>query len=134
MRTLQLGKIAAEAELLRLRQVARRTSFRLVNAACAIVFLGVGLATALVAVVVFLADRIGLVYALWTVAGVCLLISAVLVLLAAGSKPGAIEVDAKTVRDSAISGMKQASSGTALATEVAKKFLPFITMWLFRRR
>lgn len=134
MRTVQLAKIAAEAELVRLRRVARRTGFRVGYAIVAAVFGLATLALVLAAVTVLIAGSLGLTAALWIVAAICLVIAGVLGLLAARATPDMLEVEARMVRDSAIRGMRQTTSGTAVATDLARRLLPFASMWLFRRK
>ena len=134
MRTVQLARIAAEAELVRLRRVARRTGFRAGYALGAVVFLVATFALVLAAVTVLIAQSLGLAPALWIVAAICLVVGGVLALLAARSTPDVLEVEARIVRDSAIRGMRQAASGTGVATDLARRALPFASMWLFRRK
>ncbi len=134
MRTVQLAKIAAEAELVRLRRVARRTGLRAGYAVVAGVFGLATLAFLLAAVTVLIAGILGLTAALWIVTAICLVIAGVLALLAARSTPDVLEVEARMVRDSAIRGMRQTTSGTAVAADLARRLLPFVSMWLFRRK
>ena len=134
MRTVQLAKIAAEAELVRLRRVTRRTGLRAGYAVAAGVFGLATLAFILAAVTVLIAASVGLTAALWIVAAICLVLTGVLALLAARSTPDALEIEARMVRDSAIRGMRETTSSTAVATDLARKLLPFASMWLFRRK
>ena len=134
MRTVQLAKIAAEAELVRLRRVAKRTGSRAGYAVVAAVFGLAALAMVLAAVTVLIAGSLGLAPALWIMAVACLAIAGILAWLAARSTPDVLEVEARMVRDSAIRGMRQTTSGTAVATDLARKLLPFVSMWLFRRK
>lgn len=134
MQTLQLATIAAEAELLRLRRIARRTTFRLVYAAAAMMFIGMALGTTMIASVLFLATKVDLLYALWIVATISLAIGAICVAMAVYSKPDSVEAQAQAVRDSAFRGMKQATSATAIAGDLIRRLLPIISMWLLDRR
>jgi hypothetical protein len=134
MQTLRLATIAAEAELLRLRRIARRTTFRVVYAAAAMMFIGAALGTTMVASVMFLATRVGLLHALWIAAAISLAIGAIFVLMAVYSKPDSVETEAQAVRDSAFRGMKQATSATAIAGDLIRRLLPIVSMWLLDRR
>ena len=99
MRSLKLARIAAHAELLRLRRFGERQMARAALAAFALVFLLACLASLHVAG--YFALRRGGIQPLWAaliVAGVDLLIALILGLTAARSRPGRLEREALEVR------------------------------------
>ncbi len=118
MRSVELAKIAASAEALRLRQMAKRQGMRGAYGAGAAVFaiallvmvhvviyhlLTPGYVTPLVASLIILA--------------LDLVVAAVLGLMAKSDKPNPIEDEAKQVRQQALVEMRKATSMMALAGE-----------------
>jgi hypothetical protein len=115
MRSLRLARIAAQAELLRLRRFTRRQVVRVILGAIALVFLLACLAALHVAGYFGLrrADILP-VYAALIVAGVDFLIAAVLGLLAARDTPDRVEREALQVRRSAQEQLIEAATMTAV--------------------
>jgi hypothetical protein len=115
MRTLRLARIAAEAEGVRLRQQARRTVVRVTIGLIGLIFAGWALAFAHVAAWYWLRESVGWAEpgAAIAITGADLIIAAVLVVLAARSSPGRVELEALQVRQQAL---ESATSGFALTT------------------
>jgi hypothetical protein len=144
MRLISLARIAAEAEGVRLRAMARRQAMRGVWGAVAAFF---GLLVVLllhVAAVVFLALAVGFGFAALIMAGVDALFLAVFAMMALRSSPGRDEREAQAISQQARAQL--ASSATTLA--VVAPFgrivggkgwrgtvaTAFITQWLAGRR
>lgn len=102
MRSVRLAQVAAQAEWLRLRRMARRQAARVVFAAIALTFVLACLAA--VHVAGFFALRRADIAPIWCaliVAGVDLLIALVFLLVASRDSPGAVEREALQVRETA---------------------------------
>lgn len=114
MRIAELGKVAAQAEKLRLERMARRQAIRAGLAAVAALF---GLA-ALVALEVLVWEEIrrnlGPASASAIMIGINLVIALALFGFAARSAPGRIEVEAAEVRDAALVEMRETVAITAV--------------------
>ncbi len=121
MRSLKLAKIAAQAELLRLRRYGDRQIGRAVLGAVALVFL-----LACVAVLHFagyfalLRAGIAPVWATLIVAGVDLLLALALGLAALRNKPGRLEREALDVRLAAQHQLMEAAATTAVVAPVLR--------------
>ena len=102
MRSLELAKIAWEAETLRLRRMARRTTSRLVMTVVALPFLLGTLAFLELALWSYVASRFIAPFAALILAGVNILIAGVFLLAAAVSSDSRIEVEALKVRQRAL--------------------------------
>lgn len=113
MRGFQLARIAAQAELLRLRCALRRHAVRAVLAAFAVVFVLAALAGVHVAAVVGLTQSVTLIEALLIVVGADAVIALVLAILALRDVPGPVEREALRVRRLA---SEQAMETVLLAT------------------
>jgi len=122
MRAPILVRIAAQAELLRLRRMVRRQAGRAVLAGIAAAFLLIALAALHVAAGLALAETMRPVWAVLIVAGADLAVAALLLLLAARDRPGAAEREALRVRQSA-----QAELAGALAAEA---IMAVLARWL----
>jgi type IV secretory pathway VirB2 component (pilin) len=116
MRTVSLAKVAAQAELLRVRRRGRRTVHRAAYGAVAAVFAIAALAGAHVAIVLALTPRFQLLGAVLIVGGGDLVIAVVLGLLAARDAPDAIERQAHEIRQTALG---QLGETLALTTVIA---------------
>ena len=116
MRGLRLARIAAQAELLRLRCLLRRQAIRALLAVVATVFLLGALAGAHVAAVLALMQRYTALTSVLIVVGVDLAIAVVLGLFAAGNGPGRAEREALRVRRVAT---EQAVEAVAVAGLIA---------------
>ncbi len=117
MRALRLARIAAEAEGLRLRQMASRRASQAALAAVAAVFLICALAVAHFAGWLALVKVVEPLYAALILFGIDLVIAIVLGVLARSSSPRRVEREAIQVRD-------QAKQQLALAAATAGAFAP----------
>ncbi len=123
MRTVDLAKIAASAEALRLRRIARRQGMRAAYGAGAAVF---GIAVfVLLHVVVFylLVPHVSPLIASIILFVFDLVVAAVLGSMALSNKPDSIEDEAKMIREQAVVEMRRSVSTMALAGEVAGTML-----------
>ncbi len=119
MRTIDLAKVAASAEALRLRRIARRQGMRAAYGAGAAVF---GIAVFVLLHVVAYHAMVPQLSPL--VASIILLVfdlvvAAVLGYLAVSSKPDTIEDEAKMIRQQAVVEMRRSVTAMALVGEVA---------------
>jgi hypothetical protein len=94
----RLAEIAARAEVLRLRALARRQAGRAVLAAVAAVFLLAALMGAHAAAAIALSEWVRPVYAVLIVAGADLLMALIFALLARRDRPGQAEREALALR------------------------------------
>lgn len=103
MRTLRLAGVAAQAERLRLRRLARRMAIRAALGGVAAVFVLLALVGAHVAVVIKLAHCMPAEYAvLWVVGGDVVLALLLTWLALRMSRPGLAEREARIVRNQAL--------------------------------
>ena len=118
MRAVELAKVAASAEALRLRRIARRQGLRAAYGAGAAVFaLGVLVLLHVVAYHAMVPALSPLVASL-ILLGFDLIVVGVLGYMAVSNKPDAIEDEAKLIRQQAIVEMRKSMSAMALASEV----------------
>ncbi len=109
MRLVQLGRVVAQAESLRLRRLARRTTTRLILAICGAVFL-IGVLVAIhVAIGLALTPSVGALWATLIVGLVDLLIAGGLLAVALYSSPGKVEREALLLREEARAQMAEAA-------------------------
>jgi len=118
MRPLRLARVAAEAEGVRLRQLARRTVFRAVCGIVALVFLAGALGFCHFAVWFWLRQSFAPPAAALIIAGGDLLLAIVLGVLAARSSPGRVEVEALAVRRRAVESITGSIALTTLGTQL----------------
>ncbi len=120
MRTLDLGQAAAQAELLRLKRLARRNVIRAVFGMVAAVFL-LG-----VLIMLHVVAYIALRPVLTPLQGAGALLAADLVLavifglLASRDTPDPIEIEARTLREQALTEMKESLAIVALVGPLAR--------------
>jgi hypothetical protein len=119
MRALELAKVAAAAEALRLKRYARRQGIRIALAAGAAVFLLALIIMVHVLAVVLLAMVVHLWLAVLIVLVVDLVIGGVLGALALSNKPDRIELEAAAVRRQSLIEAKTAATSLATLGEVA---------------
>ena len=119
MRAIELAKVAAAAEALRVRRYARRQGIRIGLAAGAAVFLLALFAMLHVLAVVLLALVVNLWLAVLIVLIVDLVIGGVLGSLALSNKPDRIELEATIVRRQALAEAKASATSLATIGEVA---------------
>ena len=121
MRVVELGRIMAQAEALRLRRQASRTARRAAFGVVAAVF-GLALLVALhVALQQLLAPLVGPVWATLIVAAIDLLIAAIFAVLAVASQPDRIEREALQVRREARAQLGEAMVMSALVLPVMRR-------------
>lgn len=109
LRVVQLGKVAAQAEKLRLQSLVSRQIHRAIYAAIAAVFLLALLVVIHVAVGLALTPAVGALYATLIVGAFDLVVALVLGGIALFSKPGRIEREALLVREEARSQLSEAA-------------------------
>ena len=119
-RTFQLARVAAEAEVLRLRTMAKRYATRVVLAILAAVFLIATLVCAETAVAMAISRTLGPVSATLVVMGGNLLIAVIFLAIAASSKPSSVEREALQVRKTAQAQITQTMALTALIGPLAR--------------
>ena len=123
MRTVELAKVAASAEALRLRRVAVRQGRRAAYGVGAAVF---GIAVfVLLHVVAYnaMVPRISPLVASLIILAVDLVVAAVLGYLAFSNKPDAVEDEAKMIRQQAIVELRKSMTVVALAGEAASSMV-----------
>ena len=120
MRTVELGRTAAQAELLRFKRMLRRQAMRGVWGAVAAVFAIAVLV--MVHVVAFMAIALALapIWAALIVLAFDVVMLAVFGLIALNSKPGAIETEARELRDRALVEMRESVAIAALLNPVGR--------------
>jgi hypothetical protein len=120
LRPLRLARIAAEAEGLRLRYVARRTAIRAVMGLIALVFLLGALAFLHVAFWFWLRRHFESTPASLIVTGADLLIALLFGLIAARSSPGRLETEALEVRRRALENATSTLAYSTLAAQALR--------------
>ncbi len=123
MRTVELAKVAASAEALRLRRVAVRQGRRAAYGVGAAVF---GIAVfVLLHVVAYnaMVPRVSPLVASLIILAVDLVVAAVLGYLAFSNKPDAVEDEAKMIRQQAIVELRKSMTVVALAGEAASSMI-----------
>jgi hypothetical protein len=121
MRGLSLARVAAQAELLRWRRLARRQAIRVALAVIGVLFLFACLAGLHVAAVMGLTHaNIQPAWCVLIVAGVDLLIALILLALASRDSPDRIEQEALEVRLNAQRQMVEATAWTTLAVPLVR--------------
>jgi hypothetical protein len=113
MRTLRLARIAAQAEGIRLRHIARRTAFRVAYVFFGLIFLFGVLVMGHVALFMWLAEHLRPVICALILLGADLVVAIILFLMALMAGPGRLEREAKAIRDQASSQVADIAS-TAL--------------------
>ncbi|CAH2604252.1 conserved protein of unknown function [Rhodovastum atsumiense] len=114
MRTVSLARVAAQAEILRLRRQGRRTAIRAALGAVAGIFLIAALAALHVAAVLALVPRFEPITAVLIVAGGDVVIMVVLGLLALRDRPDRIEREAEEVKHTALVQLQETVAMAAL--------------------
>jgi arginine exporter protein ArgO len=114
MRAAGLAKVASQAEVLRLKGLAARQGRRVAYGAAAAFFAGVVLILAHVAGWQILAMYVRALWATLVLLGIDLVISIMLGIRAARSKPGTLEIEAENVRRRALNEARAAIALGAL--------------------
>jgi hypothetical protein len=120
MRSVSLARVAAQAEILRLREFANRTVTRIVLAVVAVFFLVAALVAVHVAAGMALTPRFGPLWATLIVGAVDLVIALILAAIASSSKPSRIEREAMEVRRTAQAQLTEAVAVTTLIGPLAR--------------
>jgi len=120
MRALRLAQIAAEAEALRLRRIARRTVFRAVYAVLALFFVVAALGVVHVFGWLELVRFVTPISATLILIGVDLLIAVIFGILAASAGPGRIEKEALQIRNTAVQQAKRSFGVLMLLAPVSR--------------
>lgn len=126
MRSVELAKVAAAAETLRLRRIASRQGMRAAYGAGAAVF-AIG-ALVLIHVVIFQVLTPWLVAPIWAsviLLAIDLIAAGVLYTMARSNAPDAIETEALEVRRQAVAELRKATTFMALAGETVSLALRF---------
>ena len=124
MRTIELGRTAAQAEVVRLKRLIRRQVMRAVWGAVAVVFLVAVLV--MIHVVAFFALVPALLSPLLGAVAVLafdLIVAIIFGVLARSGAPDAVEAEAKQVRDQALVGMRDSVAMTAILSPVTRMIL-----------
>ncbi len=124
MRTVDLGRTAAQAELVRLKRLVRRQAKRAIWGAVAAVFLIAVLV--MVHIVIYMAIVPALLSPLLGAVAVLVLdlvLLAIFGLMAKGGAPDRVEAEAKVIRDEALVGMRQSVAISTLLSPVTRLIL-----------
>lgn len=119
MRTVELAKVAASAEALRLRRVAHRQGMRVAYGAGAAVFAIAVFVLLHVVAYNAMVPRLSPLVASLILLGVDLIVAAILGYLALSNKPDAVEDEAKMIRQQAVVELRKSMTAMALAGEAA---------------
>jgi hypothetical protein len=119
MRSIELAKVAAAAEALRLRRIARRQAFRAVYGVVAAVFILAILVGVHVMLWIVLAGGVTPVQASLIVLGVDALIAAIFGFMATRNSPDMIELEAKAIRHQALVEMRESLRFMSLVAQTA---------------
>ncbi len=123
MRTVELGRTAAQAELLRFKRMLRRQAMRGVWGAVAAVFAVAVLAMIHVLAFVILEPLITPIWSAVVVLAFDLLMLVIFGLIAVNGKPDRIEIQAREVRDLALLEMRESMAVSALLNPVGRVVL-----------
>lgn len=119
MKAIELAKVAAAAEALRVKRYARRQGIRLALAAGAVVFGLALMAMIHVVAVIVLAMVVNLWLAALLVLIADLVVAGILGSLALSNKPDRIELEAAAVRRTSLAEAKASATSLAVIGEVA---------------
>ena len=120
MRALRLGRVAAKAELLRLRRQVRRTVIRVIYAGAGALFAFAALTFAHVALFLAIQRNLGPTSSALIVLGGDLLIASICILMAIVSAPDQIEREALQVRQQAQQQLQETIAAVTLAAPAAR--------------
>lgn len=123
MRTVELAKVAASAEALRLRRVAYRQGMRAAYGAGAAVFAIAVFVLLHVVAYDAMVPAVSPLIASVILLAVDLIVAAILGYLALSNKPDAVEDEAKMIRQQAIVELRKSATAMALAGEAASLIL-----------
>jgi hypothetical protein len=120
VRTLELARVAARAELLYVRRLLRRQGMRATLALVAALFLLAALAALHVAAALALRAVVTPLQAVLIVCAADTAIGLVLALLAARDRPGAAEREAVALRDEACAAVARTAANAALIASLLR--------------
>ena len=120
MRTVDLGRTAAQAEVLRLRRLVQRQLRRVVWAAVAAVFLIAVLIMVHVVSYTLLALWLPPIWAAVAVLAFDLVLTIIFGVFAARGVPDRLEAEAKAIRDQALAEMRESVAITALMSPLTR--------------
>lgn len=123
MRTVELAKVAASAEALRLRRVAYRQGMRAAYGAGAVVFAIAVFVLLHVVAYDAMVPAVSPLIASVILLAVDLIVAAILGYLALSNKPDAVEDEAKMIRQQALVELRKSATAMALAGEAASLIL-----------
>lgn len=123
MRTVELAKVAASAEALRLRRVAYRQGMRAAYGAGAAVFAIAVFVLLHVVAYDAMVPAVSPLIASVILLAVDLIVAAILGYLALSNKPDAVEDEAKMIRQQAVVELRKSATAMALAGEAASLIL-----------
>jgi len=121
MRSYRLARIAAAAELLRLRRLLRRQVMRAAYGSVALVFLFFVLCCAHLAVFLAIARNLGPVSSALIVLGGDLVLAVIFGLLALSSSEDRVEREAREVRERALLQVEEAFATAALVAPLTRR-------------
>lgn len=134
MRSLQLARIALEAETLRLRRMARRTATRGAMVVAAVPFLLAMLAFFELALWSYLAGQFIAPFAALIMAGANIIVAGVFLLVAAVSSDSRVEIEALKVRQKALEDVSRQITMAAMIAPATRFLLGQILPARSRRR
>ena len=120
MRTVDLGRTAAQAEVLRLKRLVRRQITRVVWGAMAAVFLIAVLIMVHVVIFALLTTELSPVWSTVVLLVIDLVIAIIFLALAARGSPDTLEVEARTIRDQALLEMRESLAVSAILSPVTR--------------
>lgn len=126
MRTFRLARVAADAELLRLRLRARRAAVRVILALVALGFLAGAAVFCHVALWFWLRNHWEPPQSALILAGIDVVLAVLLALLAARSTPSRTELEALDVRHRAVEGITASLAFSAIAMQLLRLATQFV--------
>ncbi len=120
MRTVDLGRTAAQAEVLRLRRLIRRQVWRAIWAVVAVVFVIAVLVMVHVLAFMIISDWLPPVWSAAIVLAFDLLVTILFAVLALRGAPDRVEAEAKAIRDQALAEMRESLAVTALMSPLTR--------------
>ncbi len=120
MRTVDLGRTAAQAEVLRIKRLVRRQAMRAVWGVVAAVFLIAVLVMLHAVIFALLTTALSPLWATVVLLVIDLLIAIVFIVLAARGAPDTLEVEARNIRDQALLEMRESVAISAILSPVTR--------------
>ena len=126
MRTFSLARVAADAEMLRLRLSARRAAVRAILALVALGFLAGAAVCCHIAAWFWLRQYWQPPQSALILAGIDLGLAVILALLAARSSPSRVELEALAVRRQAVESITASLAFSAIAMQLLRLVMQFV--------